>query len=397
MARNLAREACGGGCLPSSSSSEVNNGRVVVDPRHPPTRAAPRHAAFGPSFSAQVTAGSKVLVELYGWDAPIGIGLTAAIIVSYCYAGGVRASVWTDCAQGPVMMLGMAWLTGMALWEVGGPAELWRQLEAQVPGHLALLDDGAWAVLALVGFTVSGMGIIGQPHVVSRSFIIDDAENLKQARNWYFAYGLLLYAATVVVGLCARILLPPETVTDAELTLLVLAGELLPAGVVGVMVACVFAAVISTVDSMVIVQSSVVVNDLLPGRRHARWVPKLVTIVAMAIAVLFCFVEDSVYVMVMLAWPVLACGVGPIVILRAFDFDLPTPHTLGLVGLGLGTLWIWGGFGKAEVFGGWPLWNLLALDGVVTGMAPAFLLPLAVAWGLWRKHRRAAGEVARRE
>jgi sodium/proline symporter len=329
--------------------------------------------------SAQVTAGAKVLHSLYEWPFAVGVGLTALVITSYSFAGGVRASIWTDCAQGPVMILGMLWLTVAALVEVGGPGVLWRRLGAEVPGHLALTKNWGWALVGLVGWTISGMGTSGQPHVLSRAFLIDDAESLVRARRWYFAYGLVLYASTVVVGLCARLLIAPEALPDPEVAILAVAQKLLPGPMVGVMIAGIFAAVISTVDSMVIVQSSVVSNDLAPERAPEsaprRWLPKVFTLVAMGVAVLFSVYEESVLAMVLLAWSILACGFGPLVIWRSFGLELSPLRILLIAGVGLGLLF------------GWPQ---VDTGKRLTAMAPAFLGALAVGGALFWRQRAAA-------
>lgn len=324
--------------------------------------------------SAQVTAGAKVLHQLYDWPIAVGVGLTALVITSYSFAGGVRASIWTDCAQGPVMILSLLWLTVAALIEVGGPSVLWRRLAEEVPGHLALTKNWGWALVGLVGWTISGMGTSGQPHVLSRAFLIDDAENLVQARRWYFAYGLVLYTSTVVVGLCARLLIAPEALPDPEVAILAVAQKLLPGPMVGVMIAGIFAAVISTVDSMVIVQSSVVSNDLAPeqapGAKPRRWLPKVFTLLAMGLAVVFSVYEESVLAMVLLAWSILACGFGPLVIWRSFGLELSPLRILLIAGVGLGFLF------------GWPL---LDEGKRLTAMAPAFLGALAVGGLLYRR------------
>lgn len=329
--------------------------------------------------SAQLTTGAKVLKELYGWELLSGLGLTAVIVMSYSFAGGARASVWTDCAQGPVMIVGMAWLTWAVLAEVGGPSALWTRLGEVAPGHLAITEDWTLAIIGLVGWTISGMGIVGQPHVLSRIFMIDSPENLKSARRWYFIYGVALYSSTVIIGLGARLIIPPEMLPDPEVAVFIVAQELLPAPVVGLIIAGIFAAVISTVDSMVVVQSSAAVNDVMThSKAIPRWQPKAFTAIAMLIAMLFSLFSTSVYAMVMAAWPILAMGIGPIVVLRSFDFELDSLDVFSLLSLSLGILYFWG---------------QSPLEQTITGMAPAFLAPIALTWCFRKRPEAEAAEI----
>src|SRR5690606_30873434 len=59
---------------------------------------------LGAYASAQLSAGSKALQVLFGWDYSVGAVIGAAIVLLYCFSGGIRASIWTDVAQAFVML-----------------------------------------------------------------------------------------------------------------------------------------------------------------------------------------------------------------------------------------------------------------------------------------------------
>ena len=54
--------------------------------------------------AAQLTSGGKALYVMLGWSEVIGILIGFVLVVAYCYAGGIRASIWTDAAQSSVML-----------------------------------------------------------------------------------------------------------------------------------------------------------------------------------------------------------------------------------------------------------------------------------------------------
>ena len=54
------------------------------------------------------------------WPIWIGILIGAGLAVAYCFAGGIRASIWTDGIQSIVMMVGGFILCVVAVKEVGG-------------------------------------------------------------------------------------------------------------------------------------------------------------------------------------------------------------------------------------------------------------------------------------
>ena len=56
--------------------------------------------------AAQLTSGGKALYVMLGWSEVVGILIGFVLVVAYCYAGGIRASIWTDAAQSSVMIVG---------------------------------------------------------------------------------------------------------------------------------------------------------------------------------------------------------------------------------------------------------------------------------------------------
>ena len=67
--------------------------------------------------AAQLTSGGKALYVMLGWSEVIGILIGFVLVVAYCYAGGIRASIWTDAAQSSVMIIGSSLLCYVAMQE----------------------------------------------------------------------------------------------------------------------------------------------------------------------------------------------------------------------------------------------------------------------------------------
>lgn len=120
--------------------------------------------------AAQLTSGGKALYVMMGWNETIGILIGFVLVVAYCYAGGIRASIWTDAAQSCVMIIGSTILCWIALQEVGGFGGLTEGLKNQDPTLIELLPPdlrfgfSMWAF----AFFLGGLGVAGQPQVVSR-------------------------------------------------------------------------------------------------------------------------------------------------------------------------------------------------------------------------------------
>src|SRR5690606_38090854 len=121
----------------------------------------------------------------------------------------------------------------------------WFPDDAAIPGATG-------AVLFAVGWLFAGLSVIGQPHVMVRFMTLDDHHRMKAARGWYYVWFTLFYAAATGVGLLSRVYLADTVNFDAELALPTMAMELLPPVLVGLVLAGVFAATMSTADSLVL-------------------------------------------------------------------------------------------------------------------------------------------------
>jgi sodium/proline symporter len=172
---------------------------------------------------------------------------------------------------------------------------------------------------------------------------------MAKARRIYMTWYSLFAAACVIVGLAARALLsgtevgifPPgagpmellEVFTtggvDTELALPVLAGQLLPPTLIGLMLAGIFAATISTADSQILSCSAAVTNDLVPSLGKSYAAIKAATLGVTALALLMTlYGPESVFSLVTLAWATLAAGLGPLMVIRVFNLRINAPVAL---------------------------------------------------------------------
>lgn len=168
---------------------------------------------------------------------------------------------------------------------------------------------------------MAGFGAVGQPHILVRAMAIDSAENVALARNIKFVCGQMNSATAFGVGLTARALLPDlMTSSDPELALPYLSMELLPAVMVGLMLAGLFSAAISTADSQILSCSAALSQDLIPTKANSYRMAKIATLVVTAIVLVIALTGDNnVFALVIFSWSILACGLGPLLVLRVWQ------------------------------------------------------------------------------
>jgi len=298
---------------------------------------------LGTYAAAQLTAGSKALHALFGWDVQVGAILGALIVVIYCFSGGIRASIWTDVAQSCVMVVAMNMVLLLGVVEAGGPAELWRQLGAIDPQLIDLRPASlpfGFALFAL-GWFVTGFGVVGQPHIMVRMMTLDSETHMARARKVYVVWNVGFSLSAVGVGLTARLLLDSPAGFDPELALPMLSTQLLPPVLVGLVLAGLFAATMSTADSQVLSCSAALTQDIAPRRGDNPMYAKLGTLVVTAVVLAIALQGTSVFGLVVLAWSGLAASLGPLLVVRALGRRPHAATAIAMMLSGVGAALVW--------------------------------------------------------
>ena len=321
--------------------------------------------------SAQLVAGSKALHVLFEWPQWGGAVMGAVLVLLYCYAGGIRASIWTDAAQSVVMILAMGTLLITATQAIGGTGTAVARMY-EVDGFMDLypkdlvLPGIAGGILFAVGWGFAGMSVVGQPHIMVRFMTLDDTSNMIRAKLWYYLWFIAFYAMATGVGMLSRIYLTDPGSFDPELALPIMALEVLPPFLVGLILAGVFAATMSTADSLILSCSSALTHDLLPHRIEDTRLIKLGTgIITFAALGWALFNRQSVFSLVIMSWSGLASAFAPLLFFKCFGGRPGRATSILAVISGLAVALVWRMVGlHSAIYEGMPgiLAGLLVLS-----------------------------------
>jgi len=272
-------------------------------------------------------AGALVVQILYPqvpmWLAVAVLGLLAGL---YTVAGGLKAVVYTDAVQAVLLLLGAVLVAVFSFKAVGS----WEVVEAQIPvGDLSIIRPADDPVLPWPGL-VTGVFLLGFYFWCTNQFMVQrvlGARDLNHGRWGSLFAGLLklpVLFIMVLPGIFARILYPPEQypmlAANTDLVFPTLLFDLLPAGIRGLVITALVAAIMSSVDSTLNSASTLVTMDFIRRLKRrdshelvgaGRWV----TVVFMALAILWApqivrFPNLWTYLQAMLAYlapPVVAC------------------------------------------------------------------------------------------
>ncbi|MEZ4416889.1 MAG: sodium:solute symporter family protein [Gemmatimonadota bacterium] len=298
--------------------------------------------AQGLGYIIQVASGDRISFEL-------GTFILLVVAAGYLMAGGLRAVYWTDVLQG-IWMYAAVWIGAMVLaYELfGGPLELWRRVAAErpdllsLPGPRGFFSPGMW-----FGMTISlSFGIVFQPHIFIRYYTAASARTIKFLGATTPIYLMTLYIPTALVGLGGALVLPNLEIADRVFPELLF--QFAPAWLTGLILAGATAAAMSTLDSILHSNMTVLTRDVYqryvaPDRSpgHYIWVGRAIVLALLVIGYLL-----SVKTFAFLVTLVTLSGSGALQLMPAIlGVTLPgrRPFTragvLSGIGVGLGVLY----------------------------------------------------------
>jgi sodium/proline symporter len=278
--------------------------------------------------AAQFVAGGKAFSAAFDVSATTGVLITAAIVLAYTVLGGFLAVSLTDTLQGIFMLVALVLLPVIAIAARGGLGVVVAELTQLDP---SLVDPSAIGFGALLGFLGIGLGSPGNPHILVRYMSIEDASQLRYSAVIGTIWNVLMAWGALFIGLVGRVWFPSSELLpggDVENLYPTLAEQHLHPALFGLVIASVFAAIMSTADSQLLVAASSLVRDLyekvlrrgraLDQRRLVLY-SRLVIVVLVGVAlVLGLWASELVFWLVLFAWAGLGAALGPTTVLALF-------------------------------------------------------------------------------
>jgi len=291
--------------------------------------------------SAQIDATGTAFESFLGMDWLAGALLGFAVVMVYATSGGFLAVVWSDIFQGSLMFLGLVLLPMVGLFAMGGFGPLVDKLAATDPSLLSMAGPEGWTgltVMSTLGLALIGLGFLGSPQIFVRFIALRDEDEIPKGTWVAFLWTLLADGGAVLTGMVGRAWLtgPGESMEQAlgnggQDVLPLLVEALLPGFLVGLFIAIVLAAIMSTVDSLLVVASSAAIRDLYQQVFHpelsdealvgaSRWATLGIAVLALAVALGVGMVVEgrTVFWFVVFGWSGIAATFCPTMILSLY-------------------------------------------------------------------------------
>ena len=288
--------------------------------------------------SSQIDATGTAFELFLGWDYYTGALVGFIIVVAYIFTGGFVAVAWSDLFQGILMFLGLVALPVVMFMNIDSLGNMDTTLQAMDPGLTNWFGpyNDLWLNLATMGgFMFIGLGFLGSPQVFVRFISVKDMNEINKGRWVAIAFTLLTDAAAVAIGILGRYIFTnvgddPELVLGKNAESVLSAGvyEFMPELLIGFYIAVVLSAIMSTVDSLLVVGSSAVTRDYYQKLKHpevsnekltnlSRYVTLGMATLALAISLFIAWQVPgrSVFWFIIFGWSGIAATFCPVIIL----------------------------------------------------------------------------------
>lgn len=214
---------------------------------------------------AQIVAAGLIGRTVFGVPTAWGMIAFTVIMLLYTVIGGMIAVVWTDAFQLVVMTLGALLALPLALRQVDGLSGLLALAESASP-LVFTWDTMPATLLFTIGLSFF-LGSIATPEKLIRLYAMKDMRTIRRGVLFAVVMILLLNLTVLMLGLAAIVLFPE--LPTGDLAMPMIATAVLPATLGAVMLAAITAAMMSTVDSLLIVAGSAlsvdIVQQIAPG------------------------------------------------------------------------------------------------------------------------------------
>jgi sodium/proline symporter len=332
-------------------------------------------------YTASGLVGGAILFEnSFGLQYSTALISGGLIIVGYTFIGGFLAVAWTDAVQAVLMFLALLVAPTVVILSSGGMDVVWQQMQAVNPQSTKLFSN-----MTLIGFLsliAWGLGYAGQPHILARFMAVESPQKLVAARRIAMVWMILVLFGSVATGLAGIAYFADNPLKNPETVFITLSQQLFNPWVAGIITAAILSAIMSTVDSQLLVSSSVISEDFYRVFVRPQASEKELLMVSrgavIAIALLAMVIasdrESRVLDLVSYAWAGFGAAFGPVIVFSLFWRSMTAASAIAGMIVGAVTVVVWsnmsgGLFNLYEIVPGFALASVVIV--IITMLKPA--------------------------
>jgi solute:Na+ symporter, SSS family len=234
---------------------------------------------------------------------PMWLSIVTLVIISafFAVAGGLKAIAYTNVFQMILLIIVSAVIAVVGVMKAGGPAELFHKTPSHYWNLLLPADDKNYPWIAIIlGYPIMGVWFWCTDQSMVQGVLA--AKNLKQGQlgaNFVGWLKILDVALFIIPGIACYVLFPK--LADPNTAYMTMVTQLFPAGMVGLVMAVLIAALVSTIDSALNSLSTVFTMDIYlrtknitPDQSHINKIGRIVMLAGAFIAIFMALAIDTI-------------------------------------------------------------------------------------------------------
>jgi sodium/proline symporter len=322
--------------------------------------------------SSGLVGGAILFEKTFGLNYQTALWVGSLVIVVYTFLGGFMAVSWTDFIQGTLMFFALLIVPMVAVQMVGNWNQVTDKAASIDPTYLDAFSGMSF--LSIVSLMAWGLGYFGQPHILARFMAIKRPNDIPKAQTVGMTWMVLGLFGAMFTGFVGIAYFAGNPLENSETVFIALVQALVNPWIGGILLAAILSAIMSTVDSQLLVCSSAIAEDFYKQmlRKDAKrnelvWIGR-VSVIALALiaTIVASNPESKVLDLVAYAWGGFGASFGPIVILSLFWKRMTRNGTLAGMVVGAVTVIVWknlsgGMFDLYEILPGFILCSAVAI------------------------------------
>lgn len=297
--------------------------------------------------SSGLVGGAILFEKSFGMTYQSALWIGSLVIVSYTFLGGFMAVSWTDFIQGSLMFLALLFVPFITIQIIGSWGEVTAQVGAIDPEFLDAFSGMSF--LGIISLMAWGLGYFGQPHILARFMAIKNPGDVPKAQAVGMTWMVCGLFGAILTGFAGIAYFSNAPLENSETVFIALVQVVTNPWIGGILLAAILSAIMSTVDSQLLVCSSAIAEDFYKQilRKDAKrnelvWIGRFSVIALALIATSIAANPDSkVLDLVAYAWGGFGASFGPVVILSLFWKRMTRNGTLAGMVVGALTVIVW--------------------------------------------------------
>jgi len=290
------------------------------------------------------------------------------VIIAYTFLGGFLAVCWTDLLQGALMVFAIVIVPVLTYHTVGGVEAISKAMASKDISS-SLMPQGqnlSVCILMIISSMAWGLGYFGQPHILVRFMSIKSIEKIRKSMTIAIIWVFLSLSGAVIVGFIGIAMFENLSGGEEEKVFIYMIRDLFNPWFGGILLAAIFSAIMSTIDSQLLVSSSALSEDFYckairkeASEREIVLVGRGCVVIISIIALIMALDRDNTILgIVSYAWGGFGAAFGPLVLFALFSRK--TTWQSALAGMVTGTVVL-------------VLWKRIGLSDTMYEIVPGFI------------------------